>query len=622
MKTWMQKIYDSRLYPAVIGVLYLILCGIVIYTIAYYPKGKIEVILMKWVPWSLRINFLLLLIGILSTWGDISGIFKKLFVREELTSRLNKKGFLLISLLVFALIFVSIVTTRTHRLYYDEDIYANIGQNIANTGQTGMCNYGTFEYGEYYAHWLSYNKDPSGWPTLISFVFQLLGTNEIYAFFLNNLIFILSVLVVFSIVFTLTNSYFPSFLAALVFTLIPHNLIWHNTVAAEPSGALFAGLTVLFLSVYLRTGKKRHLFLLSVVIPLACQMRPESVLIVAWVIVAAIACPPSPGSSLYEEKGEMSMVPVKGENDTATNRIERDSSGRIIFLKKELWVMGLLTALFLLPHILHLYVIGGHSWGADGKMFSMAFFWKNLSTNGFYYLNNRHFPFLFTALAIIGLLFVQHALRWRLLIFTWFLLFWGIFLFFYAGSYQYGADVRFAILSFMPLSILAGLGGDMIRDRIGKIGCRIQKVGDLIIVVLIFAWMQFLPLIHQEGQEAWGARYDHYYAREFIKKIPRRSIILTHIPTMFLLWQQNAIQTYAGINNPDIISHLMEKYQGNVYFHYNYWCNTSSDVNRKMCQGIKDNYTLEEIASASEQSHHYGLYKMALKQEKKMSHPK
>ena len=100
------------------------------------------------------------------------------------------------------------------------------------------------------------------------------------------------------------------------------------------------------------------------------------------------------------------------------------------------------------------------------------------------------------------------------------------------------------------------------------------SVAAVLILVLIVSWLKFLPLIRLVGQEAWGARYDHAYAREFIKKIPNRAIVLTHIPTMFLLWGQNAIQTYAGINNPDIIRDLMNRYGGHVYFHQSYWCNT------------------------------------------------
>ena len=136
----------------------------------------------------------------------------------------------------------------------------------------------------------------------------------------------------------------------------------------------------------------------------------------------------------------------------------------------------------------------------------------------------------------------------------------------------------------------------------------------LLVLVLILSWLKFLPLVRTEGQEAWGARYDHRHAREFIKEIPTRAIVLTHIPTMFLLWGQNAIQAYAGINNPDIIQGLMARYNGHVYFHKSYWCNTASDANRAICDGIAQRYDLEPVAVAREQHHEYGLYRMTFKQ--------
>ncbi len=189
----------------------------------------------------------------------------------------------------------------------------------------------------------------------------------------------------------------------------------------------------------------------------------------------------------------------------------------------------------------------------------------------------------------------------------------GTFLFFYAGSYKYGADVRFALLSFLPLAVLAGMGGERIRSWIGRAGSvRVngKTAGVLIVLVLMFTWMPYLPLVRAVGQEAWGARYDHHYAREFIKKIPPRSIVLSHNATMFLVWGQNAIQAYAGIRNPEIVRNLMETYQGRVYFHYGYWCNIPTDGNRQLCEDVMARYNMEEIASASEQTYRYGLYKM------------
>ena len=571
--------YDHRFYPLILLFVYLCLLGVDVYLLDHFSKGELTKILKKWVPWGLRVNFFLLIISIAICYRDLLNLARQF---------LNTKGILLAVLFLLAFSMTSFVVPRTHRIYYDEDIYANVGQNIALTNQTGYCNYGTFEYGEYFPHWISYNKEPSGWPFLISLMFQMLGTNEFYAFLLNNLFFATGALVAFSITWHLTGGYFTSFLAGLAFALIPHNLIWSNTAAAEPSAALFAGLTFLSLIIFLKTKEDRHLFFASLMIPFACQMRPESLFVVPLAIVVLIVI--SPGA----------------------------------FADRKLWTFTLLTTLFLLPHVLHFYAVSGHSWGAEGTKFSLEFLKNNLSTNGIYYLNDKHFPVIITALAVLGLFCSRKLFKWRLLILCWFLLFWGIFLFFYAGSYQYGADVRFAVVSFMPLAVLAGMGGGWIRDKLDA-GCQMLDTGFLggdssrrvavsclVIFVLIFSSLKFMPLISRVGQEAWGSRHDHKYAKEFISKIPERSIVLTQNPTMLLLWNQNAIQTYAGINNPDLIKDLIKRYQGHVYFHYNYWCNTKNKRNRRLCQGIRDKYHLEEIAKAKEQDYEYGLYRLMI----------
>jgi hypothetical protein len=565
----LEKLYHHRFYPLLLCAAYLMLLGIIVYVIDYYSRETITHILKKWIPWNLKVNFLVIVIAILFCSRDLL---------DQAKQFLNKKGLFLVVIFIIAFSMTSFMTARTHRIFYDEDIYANVGQNIAITGQTGYCNYGTFEYEEYYPHWISYNKEPSGWPFLISLAFQLLGTDEFYAFLLNNLLFGAGVLVAFFITFHLTGSYFASFMAALAFMLIPHNLIWSNTAAAEPSAAFFSGLTVLSLILFLKKGYNRQLFFMASLIPFSCQMRSESMLLLPWGGIAFL---------VFSPKGLGS---------------------------RRLWTFGLLTTLFLLPHLLHLYAVSGYTWGAEGDKFSWEFFCNNLYTNGVYYLDNRYFPVVLTALAAAGLLCSRTLLRWRLLMSCWFVMFWGVFLFFYAGSYRYGADVRFALVSFMPLAILAGMGGGWITNIVADESKRLA-VSTLVVLVVLFSFLQFMPLVRCVGQEAWGSRHDHLYAREFIKKIPRRSIVLTQNPTMFLLWGQNAIQTYAGINNPGLIKNLMKKYQGHVYFHYNYWCNAKSEHNRRLCQAIKERYRLTEVASACEQDFEYGLYKMSIESE-------
>jgi hypothetical protein len=592
LKILLQNLYDNRFSGWMIAAAYLVLAGAMLYVIDYHPKAALETLLMNGTPWSLRINFLLILIGIGLCRRDLAACLQELFPGGSSRRRIFLNLLPLLILLVLASIVVSFVAPRVHRIYYDEDIYANIGQNIALLGQNAMANYAAFEYGDYQLLWSSYNKEPGGWPFLISMAFQLFGVNELYAFLLNNLLYLGGILVVFFITREIKKRgdsapIFPAFLAAAVYAMIPHNLIWSNTAAAEPSAAFFTGLAVLCLMVWLRTGAARHLFLLAVVATFACQFRPESGLLVALAFAAVVIISPTPLSTP--------------------------------FFRKDFWAMGLPATLLMIPHLLHLFTVSGQDWGAPGAVFSWSYLWKNLAVNGPYYFNNDQFPVLFTLLALTGLFFSTAEWRRRIILLVWFLLFWGIFLFFYAGSYRYGADVRFGLLSFMPVAVLAGLGGGFVRDLIGKNrgGGDGKKdlggIGTLIIIVLIAGWMSFLPMIRTVGQQAWEARFDHQYAREFIREIPERSIVLTHIPTMFLLWNQNAIQTYAGVNNPDVIQSLITKYQGHVYFHDNYWCHAEPDSPPGLCGQIRTKYDLEEIVTATEQHRRYGLYRLRLK---------
>ena len=198
----------------------------------------------------------------------------------------------------------------------------------------------------------------------------------------------------------------------------------------------------------------------------------------------------------------------------------------------------------------------------------------------------------------------EQARREKALLLLWFVLFWGIFLFFYAGSYKYGADVRFALLSLMPLAVLAGLGGEAVaRWAAGATkslappvgGNSIATTAAVLAIDVIFLWTSFLPLVRLEGQEAWGARCDHRFAREAVKKIPDRSIVLTHVPTMFLVWGRNAISPNVGISDQPLVWDMMQRYRGHVYFHWGYWCNTKADSNRQICEEIARKLSLIHI---------------------------
>ena len=190
----------------------------------------------------------------------------------------------------------------------------------------------------------------------------------------------------------------------------------------------------------------------------------------------------------------------------------------------------------------------------------------------------------------------------------WFVLFWGVFLPFYAGSYRYGVDVRFSLLSYLPLAILAGRGGDQLGTWITAY--RKAPGHYVVLLAMTMAFFSFLPLIRSTGEEAWAARADHHYAHEMSRSLPQNSIIFTHNPTMFLLWHKSAAQIGIAVNNPSRVKQFLQQYTGGVYFHYNFWCNVPDPSQNSLCQRILESYQCERINSFSERNYTYILYRI------------
>lgn len=562
----MNNLYRHRSFPILILALHLTLFGVVVYFMDYYTKPAIAQLLQTWIVRGLGLNFFLILVALIPCLKDIRRAF----------SGLKRNTLLWLAVVtVGGTILCGTLVPTEHRIYYDEDIYANIGQTIAVAGKSAMCTYGTFEYGEYQPHALLYNKEPSGWPYLMSVVFRLIGVEESYIFRLNNLLFGASILVCFFLTRIIVRDHRGALAAALVFALTPHALMWSNTLATETPAMLMAGLCILTAAVFFEHGRLRHFVLLALLLPFSSQIRPEGLLIV-FVVLAAFA--------LFRPR---------------------------LLADRQLWMLALLIHLFIVPHLLHLYAMSGYDWGAGGAKFATGFFQANLSVNGPYFFINKEFPLVFTLLALCGLFWGKTAGRWRTAMALWFLAFWGIFLFFYAGSYHYGADDRFALLVFLPLSVLAGIGVSRMTAAAGRRDPRHRFFAASVAVLLIaFGGAQFFPMVRVEGQEAWAARYDHTHAKVFLEHIPERSMVVTHVPDMFLLWGQNAISIHSAIDNPDLIQSLSDQYFGHIYFHRNYWCQAKAVTSSRACSEIARQYELTPVVTAQEQDYTYGLYQM------------
>src|SRR4029079_16097851 len=84
----------------------------------------------------------------------------------------------------------------------------------------------------------------------------------------------------------------------------------------------------------------------------------------------------------------------------------------------------------------HLAAVRDESWGASGARMSLSFVPANFEVNGPFYVADWRFPLAYTFLAAAGAMAVKRV--WpRLIGLAYFASFWGMYLVFYAGSYNF-----------------------------------------------------------------------------------------------------------------------------------------------------------------------------------------
>jgi hypothetical protein len=477
-------------------------------------------------------------------------------------------------LLVTALLAVGLFPPRTHRIYFDEDIYQNVAQNILWRGKAQMCNEGMVEHGSYRCVATEYNKEPNAFPFLLSFVFRFTGVNETSAHILNHFLFALGVGCAYWIGILLFRDRRAALVAAVIYMLTPENLLWGATVAVEPGAAALAALAVGAWLLFLEdTSVATGLFAAGAV-AFAAQWRPESALIV---VVAAFAT--------------LILKPAR-------------------LLSIRLHTTALLVFVLLLPHLGHLWAVRNEGWGSgDAGKFALTYVVNNLRTNALFYVEGKEFPLYFCLLAIVGLAVFRNW-RQKAIPLLWFLLFFGIFIPFHAGSYRYGADIRFSLLSAMPLALLGGLGAASLADRLEGWFREHRWVGTVPLLVAVYVFTSFLPLVRSIGREAWEARADHDIAREMLELVPERSIVLTHNPGMLHVMGQSAAQTSHAAYQPSKVDHFFRQFPGGVYFHFNFWCNVHDEVQNEFCTKVMEAYPTQVIEEWSAGMNRYVLYRL------------
>lgn len=476
---------------------------------------------------------------------------------------------------VLTLVLVAGVAPQTNRIYYDEHIYEGVGQSLSDLHLAQMCLDGTVEYGSLQCWRGEYNKEPYGYPYLLSVGYRLFGVRESIAHRLNTLCAVLLVWVVFLTACALYEDSTAGAYAALIAALIPQQILWSHTAAVEPSAALMVAATLMTALHYVRSRTVASLVWMVVMAVFTVQFRTEAILVVP-IVLAVVA--------LY--------APAE-------------------FRRPAFWWVAALGLALGAVHVGHLAAVRSESWGSSEARMSFHYIWPNLKTNGTFYLDNARFPLLTTALALLGVS-VRHA-KATVVASALFLAFWGVFLFFYAGSYGFGADVRFSLMSYPALAVLAGRGAAGLHELAASAGLDRKRAAGAIVAAVGAQFLWFLPQVRSLGEEAWSARADVAFAKRVMPELPVNAIVLTHNPSIFLLNGVNAAQMSLITTEPTyVVSGLPHRYAGGVYLHWNAWCNYADPVQHRFCVTALESFSSDLVKEYRERDFRYAFYRLRL----------
>jgi hypothetical protein len=277
------------------------------------------------------------------------------------------------------------------------------------------------------------------------------------------------------------------------------------------------------------------------------------------------------------------------------------------------WWLAVAGLALMAVHIAHLFAVRDAGWGTDAPRFSLGYLSGNLRVNGRFYLFDERFPVAVTLLAALGV-WSNRAAREQWLVALYFIVFFGIDLVFYAGSYNYGADVRYSLMTYPPLAVLGGLGA----ARVARWGARLVPAlpagaaGAVVTALLGFQFLWYAPVVRGATEEAWAARADAEFARRVAAQLPPESYVLTQNPAMFHLWGVNAGQMSQVLAVPAYAAVLERRNSGGIYIHWNFWCNVQDPVQPEICRRAMALGRTDLVTESRERDQRYAFYRLRI----------
>ncbi len=470
---------------------------------------------------------------------------------------------------------------RTHRIFFDEQIYMQVGQTYAHTGRLSAANYARAEQGLFEIYEGEMNKQPQGWPYAYGQAARLFGVSPQLGQELNR-VATGATAALLCLALMLSPWRLPATApaaAGVAWGLTPLVPWWGRTAAVEPmaAGTIVAAFCAAILYSRLRAcrpvrGHTAAGALLAATTAFASYFRPESLLVFPLVAVV-----------LWAEEDD--------------------------FIKDSVAWGTLAFALALIgPNLSQLWSVRGEDWGAaDGQRFNFSEMGENLHSNFSYFLTDQYFPIAATCLALVGLgWLLVNARAASIVLAVWFLPAWGIFVLFYAGGYHYGASNRYALISAAPVAIAMGIG-------IGALwtwGSARPAWFGIASGLIVLSWSRTLAFVPHRGREAFEAQQETQFVAQQAQSLPTGSLIISHVPSMWLIEGRNSAVWFTVENLAKThLNELANQYPGGVYLHYGYWEHAEIERGDEAARIIVD-FNAKEIARMPSHAMNFAIYRL------------
>jgi hypothetical protein len=550
----------SRAWTAAVAALTMVVVALAVWLVAtplVTLRGELRVLQFWWLEATVFI-----------------GLAVTAAVLAEIASVLERRDLLAMS--AIALVAIGLTLTlpyRTNRIFYDEQIYQNVGRNLADSRRAQLCNDGTIRDGRLRCSSAEYNKQPYAYPHILSLVYRTFGVRVNAPFAVNAAAMGITVVFVYLLVLLLFADRAAAFGAASLLAVVPEQLIWSASGSAEPSASLAFVAALLATACFVRTRSDTALAGVAIATAYASQFRPESLLIV-----------PIVGVLLWQRTRDELLTP------------------------RMCWAAALFLG-FAALQFAHVLAVRHEGWGTTQERMGLAYAIQNLHVNGWFFVRDPRFPAAVTLLAVLGIGRCEPA--GRLTIAAWFLALFGITLFFYAGSYDYGADVRYSVMTNPPITIFAGLGvARLVRMADGR-PWRVGVCAGLGVLAGFLYVPVAVPVVRATTDSASAARADVEFAKSFAAQLPTGAYVLTHTPAMFQVWGVDAGQMSLA-TDPGFLDRIAASATGGVYLHWNYWCNTQDPVHQALCARIRNLGPVELAGESRAVGQRFAFYRMTL----------